>query len=199
MMTEMLPHEAGDKPGHSQGMLDPELSYHDLESSSSLSSAPVATGTSLGSGIGAYILLLALSIHAFFEGLALGMQDSPGEAMILFIAIISHKACESFGLTVALMKAKTSTRHAFGLLMLFSSVSPLGQLVGIFLTQYNFMSRMATALVTAVAAGMFIYVGATEIIPEEFAKPTHKWHKFLLFMLGFVCAVVLVILTAHDH
>lgn len=45
-----------------------------------------------------YLLLIALSIHGFFEGLALGIQDEFNSVMILAIAIIAHKWAESFTL-----------------------------------------------------------------------------------------------------
>jgi len=45
-----------------------------------------------------YLLLVALSIHGFFEGLALGIQNDINSIMILAIAIIAHKWAESFTL-----------------------------------------------------------------------------------------------------
>lgn len=37
---------------------------------------------------------------------------------------------------------------------------------------------LADAVLVAVAAGTFIYVGATEVIAEEFESPHDKWKKF---------------------
>lgn len=48
----------------------------------------------------------------------------------------------------------------------------------------------------ALAAGTFIYVGATEVIAEEFDTPRDKWRKFFALIgaasLGFLCWVAFV-------
>jgi zinc transporter ZupT len=50
------------------------------------------------SNITPYLLLLALSLHGFFEGIALGIQGAVKDTLFLFIAIISHKWAEAFTL-----------------------------------------------------------------------------------------------------
>lgn len=45
-----------------------------------------------------FVLLLALSIHGLFEGLALGLQGSFNEALFLLICIMTHKWAEGFTL-----------------------------------------------------------------------------------------------------
>ena len=37
------------------------------------------------------ILLMALSFHSVFEGLAIGLQQSLSQLMSLFLAVIAHK------------------------------------------------------------------------------------------------------------
>ena len=37
-----------------------------------------------------------------------------------------------------------------------------------------------------VVAGTFVYVGATEVIPEEWEDPEHKWKKFFALISGIV-------------
>ncbi len=45
-----------------------------------------------------FLLLIALSLHGFFEGIALGIQGAVKDTLFLFIAIISHKWAEAFTL-----------------------------------------------------------------------------------------------------
>lgn len=45
-----------------------------------------------------YLLLIALSFHGFFEGLALGIQGAVRDSLFLSIAIVSHKWAEAFTL-----------------------------------------------------------------------------------------------------
>ena len=48
--------------------------------------------------ITSFLLLLALSIHAFFEGLALGLIDTDREIFFIFIAISFHKWVEALSI-----------------------------------------------------------------------------------------------------
>jgi zinc transporter ZupT len=50
------------------------------------------------SNITPFLLLIALSLHGFFEGIALGIQGAVKDTLFLFIAIISHKWAEAFTL-----------------------------------------------------------------------------------------------------
>jgi len=45
-----------------------------------------------------YLLLLALSIHAFFEGLAIGLIDANREIFYFLIAISFHKWVEALSI-----------------------------------------------------------------------------------------------------
>jgi zinc transporter ZupT len=45
-----------------------------------------------------FLLLIALSLHGFFEGIALGIQGAVKDTLFLFIAIVSHKWAEAFTL-----------------------------------------------------------------------------------------------------
>ncbi len=42
--------------------------------------------------------MIALSMHGFFEGMALGIQPELDETLFLFFAIIAHKWAEAFTL-----------------------------------------------------------------------------------------------------
>ena len=50
----------------------------------------------------------------------------------------------------------------------------------------NFASPIVDASMLAVVAGTFVYVGATEVIPEEWEDPEHKWKKFFALISGIV-------------
>lgn len=51
-----------------------------------------------------------------------------------------------------------------------------GLSIGIAISE--FAGKLADAVLVAMAAGTFIYVGATEVIAEEFESPQDKWKKF---------------------
>lgn len=61
---------------------------------------PIATINQKSNNITPYLLLIALSMHGFFEGFAMGIQAKFENTIFLAIAIISHKWAESFTLVI---------------------------------------------------------------------------------------------------
>lgn len=51
-----------------------------------------------------FILMLALSIHSIFEGLALGLSTNVASCLNMVIAICIHKAAASLSLGISLIK-----------------------------------------------------------------------------------------------
>jgi zinc transporter ZupT len=82
-----------------------------------------------------YLLLLALSFHGFFEGIALGIQGSLKDTIFLFVAITSHKWAEAFSLGISFSKARTEKRVFIQLVLIFSLFTPLGIVIGILFTK----------------------------------------------------------------
>eukprot|EP00639_Heterosigma_akashiwo_P007595 CAMPEP_0194563382 /NCGR_PEP_ID=MMETSP0292-20121207/3468_1 /TAXON_ID=39354 /ORGANISM="Heterosigma akashiwo, Strain CCMP2393" /LENGTH=71 /DNA_ID=CAMNT_0039412317 /DNA_START=59 /DNA_END=274 /DNA_ORIENTATION=+ len=62
-------------------------------------------------------------------------------------------------------------------------------------------SKAVGAVMVALAAGTFIYVGATEVIAEEFEDSENKWKKFGSLMAGIVIIAAVTSYTEgfHDH
>lgn len=72
-----------------------------------------------------------LVIHAFSDGIAMGATASSANTqlgLIIFLAIMIHKAPAAFGLTSVLLKQGLSKRAARGHLIIFSLASPFGAL-----------------------------------------------------------------------
>lgn len=63
-------------------------------------------------------------------------------------------------------------------------MGPIGVALGMAVNE--FAAPIVDSVMLAVVAGTFVYVGATEVIPEEFEDGEHKWKKFLALVLGIV-------------
>lgn len=50
-------------------------------------------------------------------------------------------------------------------------------------------------IMVAIVAGTFVYVGATEVIPEEWETSEHKWPKFAALMMGIIRILLVTQLT----
>jgi zinc transporter 1/2/3 len=132
----------------------------------------------------AVILLSALAIHSILEMTALGLADTFGDSALLTLSIALHQPAESVALLVAFLKSGMSQDQITHYLAIFSCMGPVG--VGIGLVVKSFSSPFIDATMLAIVAGTFVYVGATEVIPEEWEDPEHKWKKFISLLLGIV-------------
>lgn len=69
-------------------------------------------------------------------------------------------------------------------LSVFSAMGPIGVAIGMAVT--SFAAPIVDSIMLATVAGTFIYVGATEVIPEEWEEQEHKWPKFFALMSGII-------------
>lgn len=72
------------------------------------------------------LAVLALSFHAVFEGLAVGLENSRQRVWYLFAAIATHKLVIAFCVGVELVTSKTKTLFVFIYIGTFAIVTPLG-------------------------------------------------------------------------
>ena len=135
-------------------------------------------------GRSAVILLGALAVHSILEMTALGLADTFGDSALLSLSIALHQPAESIALLVAFLKSGMPKPQIVRFLSIFSCMGPIGVLIGMAVN--SFASPIVDATMLAVVAGTFVYVGATEVIPEEWEDPEHKWKKFLSLIMGIV-------------
>ena len=125
------------------------------------------------SNITPYILLIALSLHGLFEGIALGVMKTIRDLLFLLIAILAHKWAESLALGISFFKSGTE-RNIFIKMIVISSAGYL--IEGILLS---------------VSGGTFLYVSASEVIVEEFAITKYKYKKYAFYLLGGILVGIL--------
>jgi zinc transporter 1/2/3 len=57
------------------------------------------------------VLMIALSVHAIFEGIALGLLPGMNETVNLVISIVIHKFAEAMSISIAMQKSKMPFRQ----------------------------------------------------------------------------------------
>ena len=78
-----------------------------------------------------YILMIALSTHSFFEGLAVGLATDEGSLINIVVAIAVHKSAAAVSLGISLVKTfPNNFSLCRWLIFMFSIASPLGIAVG---------------------------------------------------------------------
>ncbi|CAL3970606.1 unnamed protein product [Diplocarpon coronariae] len=109
-----------------------------------------------------------LVIHAAADGIAMGASASSSNTklgIIIFLAILIHKAPAAFGLTSVLLKQGLSKRAARGHLIIFSLAAPFGALCTWMLVNILGGEHMEgergqwwTGMLLLFSAGTFLYV-----------------------------------------
>ena len=135
---------------------------------------PVATGIAS---------LIAFNVHDLVDGLAIGagMIANPELGMLIFLAVLLHEIPAGF-VIAAIMRGSGWSRWAS---MVAGGSLGLVTLIGIVLPFWAWrVDRYFADVLLALAAGSFIYVGATLLVPLSEAGKS-RWIT-LLVVLGFV-------------
>ena len=135
-----------------------------------------------------YILLIALSVHGIFEGIALGVMNTIQECSILFSAIILHKWAASFALGISFYKSGTEKELFIKMILIFTSFGPLGIIIGMI---FSDAGNLIKGIMLSISGGTFIYVAASEVIVEEFSLSKKTNIKFLWFIIGGLLTFIL--------
>ena len=57
-----------------------------------------------------FVLMIALSVHAIFEGIALGLMKDLNSVINLILSILIHKFAESMSISIAMQKSNMEFR-----------------------------------------------------------------------------------------
>lgn len=122
-------------------------------------------------------VLVGLSVHALFDGVAIGsgFVVSNWLGWLIFLAIFLHKAPEGFTMASVMLASGRSRTSA-----LYSAVGlAAATLLGVLVIEVV-PSWLAYGL--PISAGVAIYVGATDLVPEVNREPGIR--MALVFFLG---------------
>lgn len=122
---------------------------------------PTVSGKGTLSTKSAYLLLFAMALHSLFETMALGLATDKSSSIFMAVSIALHQPAESIALLVAFLKTNMPVSNIVKCLTMFSIVGPIGVSAGVLLQKSS--SPFIQAVVVALTAGTFLYLGATEV------------------------------------
>lgn len=135
-----------------------------------------------------YATLLGVTVHALTAGFGLGAVVGDGTRFDVFLlAMLGHKGFEAFSLTTVFQLADFPRRRIIALMIAFSLVTPIGMLAAAEIT--GSLGESGIAIATAIAAGTFLYVCLSELLPEVFHHREDALAKILLLTTGVVLMV----------
>ncbi|KAI4788431.1 hypothetical protein KUCAC02_035857, partial [Chaenocephalus aceratus] len=124
---------------------------------------------------------LGLVVHAAADGVALGAAASTSQTsvqLIVFVAIMLHKAPAAFGLVSFLMHAGLERNRIRRHLLVFSLAAPvLAMLTFLGLSQSSkeaLSDFNATGVAMLFSAGTFLYVATVHVLPEVGGGHSHS-------------------------
>lgn len=138
-------------------------------------------------------LVLALSAHSVFEGLALGLQDDGAQLSGLFVGVAVHETLAAVALGVSLAKASLGMKDAAKLGVTVSLMIPLGTVVGMGIKSVQTLAgAVVSVLLQGLAAGTFLFVTFFEILSRELEDRQDRLLKVLFLILGYSVLAMLV-------
>jgi zinc transporter ZupT len=129
-----------------------------------------------------YASMVGLSVHALTTGVGLAAASSSNVAGPVFLAIVAHKAFESFSLMSVFQLAQFPRKRILQLLIAFALFTPLGVWAGAAL--FSSIGPTGLAVAVALAAGTFLFVCLTELLPEVFHHKEDIAVKIVFLTVG---------------
>jgi len=137
-----------------------------------------------------WLFVLAITIHNFPEGLAVGVSFGSGDVaagLVIATAIGLQNMPEGLAVALPLLREGYSRRKALGYATLTGLVEPLGGLLGAAIVV---ISKPLLPWGLAFAAGAMLFVIADEMIPESHRRGHEREATFGL-IAGFVIMMLL--------
>src|ERR1051326_8421665 len=115
----------------------------------------------------------SLSAHSFLDGLALGLAFKVSNAVGLIVAtaVLVHDFSDGINTVNLVLKNQGTPRQALRWLALDPIAPALGALATLFFT----LPETSLGLVLAMFCGFFLYLGASDLLPESYHAHSTWW------------------------
>jgi len=138
------------------------------------------------------VMFSGLFFHSLLDGVVIGVgfEVDPKLGLIASLGVILHELPEgvtSFSLLISSIKRKTALKLSIAVAL----ATPLGALIS--LTFIDVLSEAIIGLLLAMAGGSFLYVAASDLIPETHEEKGFKNAGFLLLGVLFLYSLSRVI------
>jgi zinc transporter ZupT len=114
-----------------------------------------------------------LSLHSFLDGLGIGFafQVAPAVGIVVAVAVLAHDFSDGVN-TVSFIVKHGGSRSTALRWLLVDAIAPLA---GVAVTLVVFVSGAQLGLLLALFAGFFLYIGASDLLPESHHAHPKEW------------------------
>jgi len=132
----------------------------------------------------------SLSFHSFLDGVGIGLafQVSAAVGAVVAAAVLAHDFSDGVNTISVVLKNNGQRTRAFRWLL----VDAAAPLAGVASTYLYSLSQVHLGLVLAVFCGFFLYIGASDLLPESH----HRHPRFVTGALN-IGGAALIWLTIH--
>lgn len=127
----------------------------------------------------------SLSVHSFFDGVVVGLafQVSSAVGVIVAVAVLVHDFSDGINTVNLILKNNGGKRSAFRWLI----VDAFAPVAGIASTFFFTLPEQSLSIVLALFCGFFLYIGASDLLPESH----HAHPKMLTTIMTFIGVAVM--------
>ncbi len=115
----------------------------------------------------------SLSIHSFLDGIAIGLsfQVSNAVGIIVTLAVLAHDFSDGINTVNMILKNGGNKKTA----MKWLSMDAVAPVIGIISTSFFSLNEYYLGLLLAIFAGFFLYIGASDLLPESHHNHPTIW------------------------
>jgi ZIP family zinc transporter len=131
---------------------------------------------------------VALSAHSAVDGLGIGLalHLSLGTGLLVFVAVASHDFADGLNTVAFILRQGGGRRSALRWLAVDAAAPIVGAAVGASLS----VSAHALGALLARYAGLFVFLGASDLLPEAHEHPSRLRVALTVAGFGLIALVV---------
>ena len=153
-----------------------------------------------------FLMVLALSVHGIFEGMALGLQLTVPDVWKLALALSLHEIPVLFCVGMEMFNVGLKRLHIIAYFLILGIISPIGIVIGIVLTQHAGEGNSGTqslviGLLQGLAGGTLLYIAFYEVLDREKLSKAGMTGILgcVLLTCGFAFMAALEAAGGHSH
>ncbi len=130
-----------------------------------------------------------LSFHSFLDGIGIGLafKVSPALGVIVAAAVLAHDFSDGINTVNFVLKNKGEQSRAFRWLL----VDALAPVLGVLATFFISISEEKLGLLLALFSGFFLYIGASDLVPESHHAHPVRWTT-IATLLGMMTIYIII-------
>jgi len=143
------------------------------------------------------LVVLGDTVHNFIDGVAIGASFlvNPGLGIVTTISTFLHEVPHEIADFGILLKAGWKKKDV----LFINVVSALFTVPGAFSVLLFANNEFLIASLLSVAAGIFLYLGVIDFIPQVYASTKKSWSPLVSLTLGVLIMMATILIVPHSH